>query len=377
MISHLEIGQNLKIIRKSQGMTQEYVSNALGISRTAISLIETGKRKINTEELARIVDLYNITISEILNTNVKATLGGFEMLFRAESISKEDLPRISEFQDLCRRYAELEKRLYGKIDFSLPLYKYPENEYYAKKMASDERRRLDLGTAPIKDIFSLFDRQGVRLFKLPLNSWLSGCFAFNEGLGPCILLNLNHGLRMVFTAAHEYFHCLVHRDNIANICEDYDYNKKRTRKKSKKESIADIFAANFLMPEESVYEAFSEYLGNNTRITDIDIIFLSQYFGVSYKSMLVRLNSIRLISNFEFDKLNIVQPEKLAEKENIQLLKPSEDKLPGKYVLMATRLYLQEKISIGKLAEYLKVTTKYTQDFVKRLLPYAESAQLV
>ena len=60
------IGKNLRNARKSLGMIQEEVSSILGIPRSAISQIETGKRRINSTELARLAKLYHKTISQLL-----------------------------------------------------------------------------------------------------------------------------------------------------------------------------------------------------------------------------------------------------------------------------------------------------------------------
>jgi transcriptional regulator with XRE-family HTH domain len=67
MVSPKAVGSNLRSARKSLGMTQEEASSALGISRSAISLIESGKRQVNSSELARFASLYHKTISELLD----------------------------------------------------------------------------------------------------------------------------------------------------------------------------------------------------------------------------------------------------------------------------------------------------------------------
>jgi len=44
--------ERLKEARKNLHLSQEYVSKIIGVTRTAIVEIESGKRKISTDELA-------------------------------------------------------------------------------------------------------------------------------------------------------------------------------------------------------------------------------------------------------------------------------------------------------------------------------------
>lgn len=55
----VKMGERLKEAREYLGFSQEEVANHLGISRSAISLIESGKRKIESIELSKLSKLYN------------------------------------------------------------------------------------------------------------------------------------------------------------------------------------------------------------------------------------------------------------------------------------------------------------------------------
>ena len=364
------IGTNLRTARKSLRMTQEEVSSALGISRSAISLIESGKRQVSSAELARLANLYHKNVSGLLESKREPDSDGFSVLFRTKEISSDDRIQLVEFEDLCRKYADLMKRLYGKpLDWNIPSYKRPNSHlnyrdyrYTIKELAAKERRRLGLGIAPIKDVFSLLEKQGIRIFSLPLSAKLSGGSTYSEELGPCILLNANHGIRMVFTAIHEYFHCLVDRDIVANICEAASDRRRR----SKKEFSGEYFAECFLMPHESVADSYYTYTGHGKGTNAADIVRLSRDFGVSYSAMLVRLKTLSLISESDYIELGKAHPEKIAEWLGLPAPK-LPDPLPGKYVYAATRLYFHENISIGKLAEYSKRSIAETQAFVANL----------
>jgi len=71
-----------------------------------------------------------------------------------------------------------------------------------------------LGGSPVLDIVTYLKwKWGVRLYIRPLDSKISGLFAFNEKIGPCILLNAKHTKeRRSQTAAHECGHFISTRN---------------------------------------------------------------------------------------------------------------------------------------------------------------------
>ena len=64
---HYTIGDVLKEYRIKSNMTQEFVAQALGVSRQAVSKWETGTSEPSTSNLLAIAKLYNIPPEEILN----------------------------------------------------------------------------------------------------------------------------------------------------------------------------------------------------------------------------------------------------------------------------------------------------------------------
>jgi transcriptional regulator with XRE-family HTH domain len=64
-IFYNKLGAKIKKIRESLDLSQERIAKLLGISRVAVSQIETGDRKISAEEIAKISRIFN-TPSDIL-----------------------------------------------------------------------------------------------------------------------------------------------------------------------------------------------------------------------------------------------------------------------------------------------------------------------
>lgn len=60
------LGEALKAHRQNCGMTQEYVSEALGVSRQAVSKWETGAAEPSTSNLLALSKLYGVDAGELL-----------------------------------------------------------------------------------------------------------------------------------------------------------------------------------------------------------------------------------------------------------------------------------------------------------------------
>lgn len=60
------IGQNIRLIRERKGLTQSYVSNAIGYkSPSMISEIESGKKGLDAEKIPLLAKTLNVSVQEI------------------------------------------------------------------------------------------------------------------------------------------------------------------------------------------------------------------------------------------------------------------------------------------------------------------------
>src|SRR5262249_49460085 len=123
----------------------------------------------------------------------------------------------------------------------------------AEHNALELRERLGLGNAPIGDIVTLLEMEmGVRVYVRRFDGRISGLFAYDDELGPCILLNANHPReRRTQTAAHETGHFLSMRrqPEVLHIHEMTN---------SREERYADAFGRAFLTPSRAVMQKFQE-----------------------------------------------------------------------------------------------------------------------
>ncbi len=68
MLSNEELGLHLKTMRKSRGLTQKDLGDAIGQSAGSIGMYETGKRRPDHETLEAIADVFNVGIQALIFT---------------------------------------------------------------------------------------------------------------------------------------------------------------------------------------------------------------------------------------------------------------------------------------------------------------------
>jgi Predicted Zn peptidase len=349
------VGQALKHARAAMGLTLKQVSKPMGIALSTISETESGKRRISAVELYRFAKLYQRPISFFLEES--ETSASFAILLRAAgnaSVSKET---IINFHELCKDYHDLRKLVRAPEMPSPPDYSPSRLTTldHAEELAEAERGALGLNGQPIKDICALLEgKRGIKIFHLPQDSErFSGAFTYDEQLGACFLINLRHPeRRRTFTVAHEYAHCIAHRNQLAHIdtCPAFEIKNPRER-------FANAFAAAFLMPRRTVNEALGQLVfPQKSALTAEVLIHLAMYFGVSFEAIGWRLVSLRRLSLSRWEELLSQQVPSSPTARLLGYYQEEEppDTVPRQYKYLAYKAYEMNLISFGRLAELLR-----------------------
>lgn len=325
LITPKEIGRRLRFARESRQITQETASAVLNLQRSAISLMESGQRQVSTLELARLAGLYNQSIEWFVNPKISLEQEDpVVALFRADpDLQREEIQEhASHCLDLLKAGASLRRLMGHRAVDSLPSYKQPAPRSVGQAIsqgqlvAEQERRRLNLGNAPVK-MPEMLARQNIWTTMLPLPDEISGLFLSSPDLGMAIVANRRQSsVRRQFSYAHEHGHALMDSENSATITRVHDA-------KTRTEQRANAFAAAFLMPEEGVrYFLHSLGKGKGSRreeaaidsvneegiqgalrtparsqnVTYADVALLARHFGASYVAAVWRLRGLNFIS---------------------------------------------------------------------------------
>src|SRR3972149_1802234 len=354
------IGEKIKSLRESEGLTQEEIAVKAGVSKEFISMVESGKRNPSLDVLSKIASVFSIETSYFMDTKRE----DFALALRTAEINEKDKDEIRKFKDFCEDYYFLENATGEILPSPTPIYPDPSSSIlsdfdqtylYAEKLALDERRRLSLGDEPIRDIFLLMETQGVRVVRMNMEeSPVDGAFIYSSDKGAFMLINSSQSKgRHFFTAAHEYCHYLKDREKGYPVCQIITGGIEEHKKTI--ERIVNLFAANFLMPETAVSKLAGLYA--KTRLEAEEVVYLKRYFGVSYQAMLYRLKDLRFIRRPKLQELLKTDPatvEIALFGFTVESMKDPE-RLPERYCKLAVQAYTQGKISFEKLAELLKV----------------------
>ncbi len=353
--SAVTVGQALKHARVAMGLTLKQVSKSMSIAMSTISEIESGKRRISAVELYRFAKLYQRPISFFLEES--ETSASFAILMRAAGTASVSKETIINFHELCRSYRDLRKLVRAPVMPSPPDYSASRLTTLgqAEELAEAERSSLGLNGQPIKDICDLLEgKRGVKIFHLLEDAErFSGAFTYDEQLGACFLINSHHPKRRrTFTVAHEYAHCVAHRNQLAHIdtCPAFEIKNPRER-------FANAFAAAFLMPRRTVNEVLGQLVfPQKSALAAEVLVHLAMYFGVSFEAIGWRLVSLRRLALSRWEELLSQQVPSSPTARLLGYYKEEEppDTVPRQYKYLAYKAYGMKFISFEKLAELLR-----------------------
>jgi len=392
-MDHIELGKRLRASRDSVGMSQQEVADRLNLPRTAISLIESGQRQVSTIELTQMATLYHQSVSEFLRPSGEEDEDYLVVLHRMAP-ELQGHPRvkvdIEDCLELCRIGISLEKALgreerQGPPKFALSPPRSPgEAVSQGFEVAMEERRRLGLGSAPIRNISARINEQGVWAVTSHLSTDMAGMFMHHPAIGLVVVTNAGHvPSRRRFSFAHEYGHALMDRDRRVQLTTTSNSDDLVERR-------ANAFAAAFLLPVSGV-EHFLSTVGkggssrqqqllydvaSNGRfdveireepysqtITPQDIAMLAINYGVSYDVVAYRLNTLRYLDRTQTQDLLVKAPlgrrymellgaMQLGEGDNgISSSSPEAPELRSQILHLAMEAFRREEISQGRLLE--------------------------
>ena len=114
------IAHNIKKIRESKNLTQEYVASRLNISQNAFSRIENNRTRLSTERMREIARILNVSLHELLITESLPENPAREYIFSLVESQKENYNQTvailkAEIEHLRRENIRLVELLDEKI----------------------------------------------------------------------------------------------------------------------------------------------------------------------------------------------------------------------------------------------------------------------
>lgn len=375
------LGRRLQLTREQAAITQEETANELGVTPSAISQYESGKRRVDALTLDHLARLYGVPVSYLLGQD-RSKPEWEEILQRqSEELSTAGKRGISELIEKIHQFEELFRVTGSEFPSpphppfeSLPPRRFTDRD--VATWAERSRRHFDLGNAPLPGIRSFLAARGYQTFSISFGNGerdLSGLYFQHPELGSIIALNEDEAYtRRHFTMAHEFAHGLFHYHVPAILC--------RSQSTDPYERFADRFAAHFLMPSDALADRLQDL--NTSKVnTPEQIIHLARYFGTSYGAMHTRLSTERLLARTDTSHWDI-QPVTRARQLGYTVLDyefgkrplPLEDRFPRDYLDLALRALRDERLSLRRVAELLDISHLELEELLEPV-DEAEAAQ--
>jgi Zn-dependent peptidase ImmA (M78 family) len=236
----------------------------------------------------------------------------------------------------------------------------PEESFRLQIKDLAEETRIKFARKGLSDIFDILSEAAFLVRKSLDTDELSGFSTYFEEQF-IVYLNSNFTLgHERYTGAHELYHLIYNADILKKekILLDDEKHKAEDMK-------ANVFACEFLMPEDYVKEVFYKIVNvDKDSILPRHIVRMHNYFKVSYKSMLKRLIQLDLCSINKYEELvdicsleNMEKLQSLTKREgySIELIIPSKETyVPTEYIEFVKSNYERGNISYKNMKNSLE-----------------------
>ncbi len=379
------LGKKLKELRKALKINQAEIAKHLGLAQDAVSKIENGKRDLTSYEIFRIAKAFDIPIGYFYGEIRLDVILGFS--FRAaKELSQKDYEKIPILKNIANKFYDIDEVF--KIEYQNIMRKYPIlgiNRKQIREIAHEERRILGFNDIePITDIAELLRSFNIKIIEPILDFDINGIFMTLDKDRFLIIVNRdNPPSKRNFTLAHEYGHYLFNRgDSFSMISK----NLECAVDLSLEEQLSNIFAAEFLMPEQSIrdieiseesitlymhkYKVSREALVNRLYSLDIIDYDLREYYMTKFKPLKALENLCNNLSFYseELDwyrksyKIRKEGKKRRHERKQLNI----NDLMTDKYKTAVIESYERGLITYDKLADYLYKDVEDLENIVKR-----------
>ena len=315
-----EFSRRLRALRIESGMSQSEVGTQVGVSRSAVTQIESGNRDVTTDELVRFSTTFGHSPASLLSViergtgeSVEEMDGMLDDILRALPGQGFDLAEMRTSLDrlieLSRQLTETESALgvavYGPQAFAFrgtsPRTHW-EAAHQGYAVAEEERQRLDLGSAPLRDVPETLATLRVRMSRLALPDSVSCVYLHTPETGALVIVNRNSSPEeRRFWMVHGFAHLLFEPERRWLVCSRDEMNRRH-------EVRANAFAGRFLMPTRGV-ERYLHSIGRDTMGSSLGGVLevFSDRAAVPKDKSRVRVNGRARRGSREFNALELSQ----------------------------------------------------------------------
>ncbi len=277
-------GTKLKELRESKGMSLQELGSLVEVSKQTIHCYEKAHKNPSSSTVLRLGKSLGVHPSFFFQDK-EIDIKIEELNFREEQniLNSFDYSAlIDNSKTYLLNLLELKALLDIKSSFINPISNLEiHNKKDVEKAAKNLRKKWHLGYAPISNITSIIENNGISVIELDINNGFTGISGVANKEIPFIIVNrnLNDITRKRFTLLHELghltlkFHKNIEKESIEQLCHH--------------------FAGAILLVDDTLK---LELGANRTQISLSELREIKEKYGISIKAIIMRAGNTDIIS---------------------------------------------------------------------------------
>jgi Zn-dependent peptidase ImmA (M78 family)/DNA-binding XRE family transcriptional regulator len=329
------IGERIKIARRTAGLSQRALAEAVGVSAMAISKYERELDVPSSDVLLHLAQALNVKTEYFLRP-VTVTVTAPSYRRRTSLPRKQEYAIMGQIQEWLERYLDVESFFNGPPDFDLPadlgrrVASLDEVEHLALKL----RQGWNLGLTSIESLVEVLEDRGIKVGLVGGHEDFDALTLWTDDHIPVIVVKRDlPGDRQRFNLAHELGHLILEPVEDVNV-EDAAYR----------------FAGAFLVPEPVArFE-----LGEHRQTLDLhELHLLKHKYGLSMPAWIYRAKDLGILSESAATRLfKQFRQQGWRRREPGDQIPPEE---PGRLKRLVIRALAEDMISQSRAAELLRM----------------------
>jgi transcriptional regulator with XRE-family HTH domain/Zn-dependent peptidase ImmA (M78 family) len=243
-----DVGERVREFRLIAGLSQEDLAAEVGLDRTMVAKIESGTRRIDALELARLSTALEVPLDQFLR-------GYPEVLSRRTLVEDTTTDAGRQSHRLEAKLLAWTRDIQQLLDFGVlltrPVLRYPgivDSVEAARDAAMWLRRHLDFGLEPIDSMMAVCEAAGQFVLVTDLPG--EGASLVDGDVAAAVVSRVPDPGRRRATAAHELGHLV--------LGDEYSTDIGLAASRDDREKAIDAFAAELLLPTEAITSGWAE-----------------------------------------------------------------------------------------------------------------------
>lgn len=322
------VGQRVQDARRAAGHSQVAAAAAIGLDRTALAKVESGRRNLSSLEFARLARLFGRPIEWFVLEASPAVLS--RRSAHGVGPTQSGLDRVIES---FARDVEMLLNLEALTSQPRDPDPMPTDLAEAERLADDVRARLGLGHAPAHDLLGRVERLGLHALVVELGADNpDGAYVALDAVGATVINGSHPPGRRRFTLAHELGHHLLH--------DEFSTDWTLAEPVDTREKLINAFAVHLLLPRAGAVAAWRRHEG--ARDPRDAAIHLGVEYRLSWSAACAQLRNLGLLDPTQHANLACSPPTRADHLERElfiveELQAPAVSPRYGKAVLRAFR----------------------------------------